>query len=74
MIGVLCWHRPGALIGSTRTCRHCHVAVAECPCVSYGRVVDHDCAACGGSGFVATVRSSVAKFRELIEEPREAVA
>lgn len=62
----MCWHRAGRIVGRWLTCRHCGVAIEECPCVSYHRVVDESCWCCFGSGYVAIVRSYRAKLRELI--------
>lgn len=69
-----CWHRPGRVIGNTAgreitTCRFCGVAIEWCPCAGeFYRKVDPDCRLCGGSTWVATVRSERAKFAEYIAE------
>ena len=64
----LCWHRPGRRTRSgTVTCRTCLVAVEECLCVGpWSRSVDHDCSACGGSGWVSIVRGWRAVLREFV--------
>jgi len=58
-----CWHRPGLLSpsGKTRTCRHCYVAIEECPCAPTKRC-EEPCPACEGSGWVAIWRGRVEKF------------
>jgi hypothetical protein len=56
---VYCWHRPGRMVGNVRTCRHCGVAIEECPCVEYRVVKGGATCACEGSGWVAIVRSKV---------------
>jgi hypothetical protein len=70
MITLLCWHRPRLSRGHA-FCRHCSVAIEQCPCVSW-RVEDGKCELCLGSGWLSTVRGEVAKFREYagIDGPR----
>ncbi len=65
----LCWHRPGRTTrAGTVTCRSCGVAIENCLCVGqWSRAVDAQCAACGGSGWVATVRGWRAKLAEALE-------
>lgn len=63
-----CWHRPGRLTRSGAvTCRHCAVAVEECPCVDEThRKVNSQCEACFGGGWVAIVKGWRTKLRELV--------
>lgn len=64
---MICWHRPGKMVRNCLTCRHCGVAIEECPCMPVtARKVDDNCPACLGSGFVAIVRTRYAKYREEI--------
>jgi len=64
--GVLCWHRPGRMIGRTTTCRHCGVAIEECGHEPRKRH-EEPCPCCGGSFWVAIVRGTLAKFAEYLE-------
>lgn len=54
-----CWHRPGRRIQAQRyACRHCGVAIEECPGVSWrNSCVGGSTCPCEGSGWVAIVRS-----------------
>ena len=52
-----CQHRPGPIIKGQRLCRHCRVAIEECPCVSNFRTVDQSCEVCEGYGWVGILRS-----------------
>lgn len=67
----LCWHRPKPH-GKISVCRSCGVAVEECPCVTWSRSVNADCLLCSGSGWIATVRSEIARFKEYVFDRREA--
>jgi hypothetical protein len=62
--GVLCWHRL-RIVRRRHLCRYCGVQVEQCPCV-INRVEDARCVACHGSGWVAVVRGSAAKFAEYV--------
>lgn len=64
MSEILCWHRARAR-GSILVCRHCGVAVEECPCVT-NRVPTAGCTYCDGSGYVALVRGKREKFAEYL--------
>jgi hypothetical protein len=69
MFYVYCWHRPGASIrGEIRRCRHCGVAVEECPGVAWRQACDlgAQCPACEGSGWVAIIRSKSAELAQMI--------
>jgi hypothetical protein len=61
----MCWHRPGRLIRTTRTCRNCGVAIEQCPCVNYFRTPDPFCYCCFASGWVALVRGYRTKLLDL---------
>lgn len=60
-----CWHRPGRLTRGTRQCRHCSVAIEECPCEPRKRS-EEPCRCCEGSGWVATVRSKAAGVAAMV--------
>lgn len=62
-----CWHRPGRLRKGVRTCRHCGVAIVECPGEDTKRK-DPPCRCCDGSQWVAVVRSRVATVRQAVAE------
>lgn len=47
------------MISRFRVCRHCGDAIEDCPCVEYRVVKGGAGCACGGSGWVAIVRSHV---------------
>ncbi len=78
-----CWHRSGRVLlaevwrsgevvrPEIRACRHCGVAIEECPCVQY-RVskLGSNCPACEGSGWVGILRSK----RETIKQALDLVA
>jgi len=65
---VYCWHRPGRVLkGEVRACRHCSIAVVECPCVSYGRNAAAGCVICEGSCWVAMVRSKSAALEQTLD-------
>lgn len=68
MIAVLCWHRPGRRTRSFLMCRHCGVAIEECPCVKWNRSPADDCPLCQFSGWIATVRIERARFAEYLLE------
>lgn len=63
---ILCWHRL-MIRGKHQVCRHCGVAVEECPCVSGYRSPKDGCRCCSGSGWVAIVRGQIEKFIEYVE-------
>lgn len=63
-----CWHRPGPPRGAWVKCRHCGVAIEECPCVKLHRAPDPNCRACDGSMWVSIVRSERQKFAEYVGE------
>lgn len=53
----VCWHRPGRVIPNKGwLCRHCGVAIEECPCEPRKRR-EPPCPCCDGSKWVAIVRS-----------------
>ncbi len=63
----LCFHRPGRLIGGTRTCRHCGVGIEECghePTKRNGP----PCPCCLGSGWLAIVRGKMGAFAQYVED------
>ena len=62
-----CWHRPGPTYRNVRTCRHCRVAIEECPCVSFGRNCAPGCTCCEGSGWVGIVRSKAATVAQMVD-------
>lgn len=57
-----CFHQL-RIRGRLHLCRHCGVAIEECPCFQ-NRVPDGKCDLCLGSGWLATVRSDRQKFME----------
>jgi hypothetical protein len=59
---VLCFHRLVIRRG-LQVCRHCGVQVETCPCIKW-RDPDPNCDLCLGSGWIATVRSGVQRFRD----------
>ncbi len=62
-----CWHRPGRVLrGEIRQCRHCGVAIEECPCVVLQRNVMPGCTACEGSGWVGILRSKSAAVKQML--------
>lgn len=62
---MLCWHRL-RIRRKLFLCKYCGVLIEECPCVTW-RLVDDNCPCCSGSGWVAAVRGSVAKFKEYVD-------
>lgn len=58
-----CWHRLRILRGRFNVCNNCGIGIEECPCVSC-RVPKGDCLMCLGSGWLASIRSEVARFKE----------
>lgn len=72
MSNMLCWHR-GRARGRGHVCRHCGVALEECPCAIHRQPGD-DCSYCQGSGWVAVVRGQVQMFRDYIEHDPEPVS
>jgi len=75
---IWCWHRPGRLIRvrkedyggkvyriEVRVCRHCGVAIEECPHEPRKRH-EEPCPCCGGSFWVAIVRGWRAKFAQYV--------
>lgn len=65
---MICWHLPGRQIRpEVLACRHCGVAIEECPCVPVlAHKVYENFPTCLGSGFVAILRSRYTKYREAI--------
>lgn len=62
-----CWHRPGnRWKGHIYLCRHCEVAVEECPCVSFGRTPNPSCEICEGSGWIAILRGRMQVLRDFV--------
>jgi hypothetical protein len=60
-----CWHR----LGRNREpflCRNCGTIIEQCPCVQW-RVADDKCNLCRGSGWLATLRGNIGKFKEYLE-------
>jgi hypothetical protein len=50
-----------------QTCRHCGVAIEQCPCVSHFRAAGaQDGPACEGSGWAGLVRSKHAALVEVL--------
>ncbi len=64
-----CWHRPGAAIrGEIRKCRHCGVAIEECPGVEWRKAcrLGRNCQ-CEGSGWVGIIRSKRETLVQTVE-------
>lgn len=64
-----CWHRPGPVIrGDVHKCRHCGVAIEECPCVEY-RIskLGSNCPACEGSHWVGIIRSKRDTLKQALD-------
>lgn len=62
-----CFHRPGRRLRSgAYVCRHCGVAIEECPHAPRKRNED-PCPCCLGSFWVAVVRGRREKIRECME-------
>lgn len=66
-----CWHRPGRAFRQYRLCRHCGIAIEECPCVDWGRSPGQHCSACEGSGWVSVVRSRGRMLRDMLGADHE---
>jgi hypothetical protein len=67
---IWCWHRPGRMSpsGNSVTCRNCAALIEWCPCVGETfRHCEKNCGGCGGSMWVAVVRSRLANFRNYLE-------
>jgi hypothetical protein len=62
-----CFHRPGPMRGNFRTCRHCRVAIDECPCVTWHRNTEKGCRLCEGSGWLGIIRSNHAMLAQMLD-------
>lgn len=64
--GFQCWHRV-FMVGKHKLCKHCGVQVEWC-CLSHWRMgtCKSDCPFCRGSGWVAVVRGSAARFADYL--------
>ncbi len=68
-----CWHRPGRVILNARLCKHCGVAIEECPGVENRQACrgGKDCS-CEGSGWLGTIRSKRSLLEQTIDFASEA--